>query len=249
MVNGLLIIEENSRSFNNRAAEIFFDMAKVSIVAHDRFDVALCGGSTPRGFHQRLAEPPYHEKINWSKTHLFWVDDRCVPIHSPDSNYGNARNDFIEKVAIPGAHVHPMAGDLEPEAGALGYQNELMSALWLSETDLPAFDLVILGIGEDGHVASLFPGSDKISEGKWVAAVKGGTPNIYRLTLTYPVINNAKNILFLVSGKSKASIVNKICHRPELNLPAQKITPSHGKVIWVMDKDAAVFIKPQSIGQ
>ena len=239
----MILIEENGTAFNNRLADMFLGLSEASIKTHNRFDVALCGGSTPRGFHQKLAQPPYNKAIDWPKIHLFWVDDRCVPSNSPDSNYGNAKIDFIDKVAIPVDQVHSMGDDPLPESGAVAYQRELNSVLGSSETGIPVFDLILLGVGEDGHVASLFPGADEILGTKWVAAVKGGKPNVYRLTLTYPVINSARTIIFLVSGKSKANIVYKIFNQPEFNLPAQRIRPINGTLIWAMDKKAASMLK------
>ena len=162
---------------------------------------------------------------------------------SPDSNYGNAKRDLLDDIAIPDGQVHPMNGEMAPEAGAENYQDELTTGLGLSEADIPVFDLILLGVGEDGHVASLFPGKDEFKDDQWVVAVKGGVPDVHRLTLTYPVLNQGKHVILMAYGKNKAQIIDKIFNHRELNLPAHKIKPVNGDITWVLDKDASAQIK------
>jgi 6-phosphogluconolactonase len=187
-----------------------------------------------------LAKEPYRSQIPWDKTHIFWVDERCVPEDNPASNYGEAKKDFLDQVPIPGENIHPMPGDASPEDGAIKYQQELIDFFQQGDGEFPVFDLILLGIGMDGHTASLFPGQRALEEKtKLIVAVKGGDPDINRLTMTYPVINRARQILFLVSGKRKAAVVKAILEEGKALLPARYVHPLKGKLIWLLDRDSA----------
>jgi 6-phosphogluconolactonase len=237
------IIKEDPADLAHAAAKIFAVSARDSVSQNGRFIVALSGGSTPRLTHRILGQEPYVKEIPWEKTYLFWVDDRCVPEFSPANNYGTAKKDFLERVPIPLEQVHPMPVGAPPERGASMYQNELETFFRRHGDELPVFDLIFLGIGEDGHTASLFPGQRALEEKeKWVVAVKGGNPDLRRLTMTYTVLNRARQLIFLVSGKEKAAIVRAVFEPVEPPFPAQKIRPVHGTLVWLLDRDAASFL-------
>ncbi len=238
-----IVIIDGPDQLAKLAADIFAVAAKRCVAMHGRFTVALSGGSTPRGMHRMLAEKPYCSDIQWKKTHIFWVDERCVPRDNPASNYGLAKMDFLDRIPIPVEQIHPMPGEAPPEEGARRYERELKAFFQVKEERFPILDLIFLGMGKDGHTASLFPGKDLAeAQERWVVAVKGGTPDIYRLTLTYEVLNRAKEIYFLVSGMEKALIVKTVLENKDAALPAQKIQPINGKLAWLLDKKAASLL-------
>jgi 6-phosphogluconolactonase len=230
------------------AAGIFRNTAKDCVTQTNLFTVAISGGSTPRDMHRLLAEEPYRSAIPWKETHIFWVDERCVPVDDPASNYGLAQKDFLERISIPLGQIHPMPGGFAPEEGAKKYQEEMERVFQIQEEDSPVFDLIFLGMGKDGHTASLFPGAKSPrAPDRWVIAVKGGDPNVYRLTLTYDVLNRAKRVCFLVSGRGKAPIVRTALENKESRLPAQKIQPVQGKLTWLLDREAASLLSKEMI--
>ena len=241
--NAEVIIEANPNLMAARGARIFSDNAKRCVEAEGRFFVALSGGSTPRAMHRMLAKEPYHSEIPWHGVHLFWVDERCVPADDAASNYGAAREDFLEKIPLPVGQVHPMPAGKVPEDGALEYQAELVKMSRQAKGQVPIFDLIFLGLGKDGHTASLFPGQKALDEReRLVVAVKGGDPDVHRLTMTYPVLNKAKIVVFTVSGREKAPIVKAILDGSCKGYPAQRIQPAEGRLFWLMDRDAASWI-------
>lgn len=212
-----------------------------------KFRVALSGGSTARGLLQTMRTDPLASRFPWSKLDLWWVDERCVPFESPHSNFGNARKDLLDHVPFSDGQLHPMPAQQEPRQGAMDYEHEMISAFRLRHGRLPLFDLIFLGIGPDGHVASLFPGSEALDEQqKLVIAVKGGDPDVYRLSLTLPVLNQARLVLFVVSGAKKAEILRSIFSSAGKGvLPAAMINPVHGRVTWIVDRDAASLLPVQ----
>ena len=238
-----IITESNAADLARKGAAIFSRIAAESVALRGRFVVALSGGSTPRPMHRVLCEEPHLSTIPWNRTHLFWVDERCVPVTHPASNYGAARADFIDKIPIPEKQVHPMPVDLAPEEGAATYQSELIHFFQSQPSEIQAFDLICLGIGTDGHTASLFPGQSALSEKeRLVVPVRGGDPNVSRLTMTFPLLNNAREIVFLVSGQGKASILKTILEGPPGRFPAQMIQPVHGNLTWLLDRDATSLL-------
>lgn len=219
-----------------------------SVMLRGRFMAALSGGSTPRPMHRLLSEEPFASRIPWDKTHLFWVDERCVPTDDPASNYGAGLIDFIAKIPIPADHVHPMPTQLDPDAGAAAYQEELLRISGLQPPDIPVLDLICLGIGIDGHTASLFPGHAALSEAKrLVVPTRGGRPDVDRLTMTLPLINNAGHILFLISGREKADIVKHVLEGPAGVFPAQMIQPVRGNLTFLLDRDAASKMQGKAV--
>jgi 6-phosphogluconolactonase len=189
--------------------------------------------------YRLLAEEPYRAQIPWTQVHLFWGDERCVPPDHPDSNYRLANEILISHVPIPSANVYRVRGELEPEVAARAYEKTLQDFFCGPRT---RFDLVLLGLGEDGHTASLFPGSDALHERERLAvAVKARYQDrpVHRVTLTLPALNTARQALFLVTGSAKAGIVQAVLEGPEGLLPGQQIRPTAGQTVWMLDREAA----------
>jgi 6-phosphogluconolactonase len=219
-------------------------IANDSLTARGQFSISLAGGSTPCQLYTLLAQPDRMVQIDWSRVQVFWGDERCVPPDDPNSNYLLARQAFLEHVPLPAENIHRVIGELDPDQAALGYENELRHVF--SEAVYPRFDLVLLGLGEDGHTASLFPGSPALTETKrLVFPVEHHLPPpplVTRISFTLAVINAAANVLFLVSGSGKAAIFSQVLQnqagRPLM--PAQMIHPKDGRLIWAADRPAAV---------
>ena len=235
-----VVISANTRELASRAVECFVSTARESVARTGRFAVAISGGSTPREMHRMLAAPPTVTAISWAKVHLFWVDERCVPADDPRSNFGTARRDFLSQIPIPEKNLHPIQGEFPSERGAEDYEMELIRFFHLGEGEFPAFDLVFLGIGADGHTASLFPGDGALHEEKRrVVAVRGGIPVLNRITMTLPVLNRARRIVFLAVGREKAETVKAVMSGDIPALPAGMIRPSEGELSWLLDQAAA----------
>jgi 6-phosphogluconolactonase len=193
--------------------------------------------------YRLLASPPALTEVPWEQTHLFWVDERCVPPSDPESNLGTAWRDLLRYLPLPPENIHFVRGDFPPEEAADEYQMELIRFFQLGEGEFPIFDLIFLGMGKDGHTASLFPGQSALhEESRLVMAVKGGTPDVYRTTLTFPVLNRARRIVFLVAGMEKAEMVRALLEGAQPDLPAAKIKPLQGDVIWLLDQEAASLL-------
>ncbi len=202
------------------------------------FVAALSGGKTPVGFYRHLSAV---EGLEWGRTHLFLVDERFVPPGSAESNYGMLRETLLSRIPLPSGNVHPMVTDISSlSASAKRYEEELRTFFGLSQEGVPDFDLVLLGVGEDGHTASLFPGTEALREKqRLVIPVKLGAALHDRITLTLPVINNARNIFFLVSGRRKRVVMRKLRQGHDRTLPAAMVFPEKGKLFFLMDREAA----------
>lgn len=246
-VNKQAIIKNlNAANLARKGAEIFSKAAKESVGLRRRFAVGISGGSTPRNMHRMLAEEPYLSDIPWEKTHIFWVDERCVPENDPAGNYGLARKDFLDQVPIPQDQVYPIPVEASPREGAGIYQRVLIDFFHLQKGEFPVFDLIFLGTGMDGHTASLFPGQEALSEmERLVVSVKGGDPHVSRVTMTIPVLNRGKRIIFMVSGKDKANIVKTIFNFPKARLPAQRVQPLNGTLTWLLDNESASMLSKE----
>ncbi len=230
------------------AADMFAMAAREAAVARGRFAVALSGGETPATLYRMLARQQFSQKIPWRRVQLYWGDERCVPPDDPASNYATARETFIRHVPVPAANVHRMAGEDEPEKAADAYEAELraLAAKERPPSGVPVFDLVLLGLGKDGHTASLFPRSDALTvEDRFCVATQApdGSP---RLTVTAPVINAARRVWFYVSGAGKAGMVAEVLEglRAPLAVPAQGVAPVHGTLTWLLDEAAAAELSP-----
>jgi len=205
------------------------------------FSVALSGGATPRTLYQRLAEPPYRDTFPWSRVHWFWGDERFVPHDNTLSNYRMVREAMLARVPVPLANIHPVPTEgMTPEAAAGAYERELKAFYGAQRLDpaRPLFDVVLLGLGTEGHTASLFPGTAVLEErGKWVAAVIGAKSEA-RITLTYPALDSTRHAAFLVTGNDKAAILTRLLHADE-SLPAAQVRPLAGAPHMFADSAAA----------
>lgn len=221
------------------AAEHIVTVATEAIDDHEYFTIALAGGSTPRGTYETLATIEFAQRMDWERAHIFWSDERAVPPDHKESNYRMAYESMLKPLAIPEENIHRVLSELEPERAALHYQDTL--AEFFSQE--PArFDLILLGLGTDGHTASLFPGTDVIDEKKEsVVAQYVEKLESWRITFTPKLINAALNVTFLVSGQRKAAVLGQVLsgrYQPE-NLPAQIVRPDNGILRWIVDAEAA----------
>lgn len=235
-----------------RAADVFALAAQAAAAARGRFAVALSGGETPRALYRHLARQQFSQKVPWRRVHLYWGDERCVPQEDPASNYGMARETFIKHVPIAPSNVHRMQGERDPEAAALAYEEELRALAKLERPagDVPVFDLVLLGLGRDGHTASLFPHSPALEEeGRFCVATEA-PDGAARLTVTWPVINSARRVMVLVSGADKAGMIAEVFEgfRLPKAVPAQGIAPVKGQLLWLLDEAAAAELSPAARG-
>jgi 6-phosphogluconolactonase len=236
-----------------RVADFIIESAGAAIRDRGRFTLALTGGSTPEKAYQTLAEPGRAGRIDWAKTYLFLGDERVVPYDDPRSNYGMARRTLIDRVPVPPANLYPMPTDrIEPTVDAIAY-TELLAAAFEQPADgpPPRFDLILLGLGEDGHVASLFPHKPTLDEcGAWVVSSPPGTlpPPVDRVTVTYPVLNAARAVLFIVGGEKKAVPVRDVLENdPDYHdRPAAGVRPTDGSLTWMLDETAAALLNPQA---
>jgi 6-phosphogluconolactonase len=224
------------------AAGLFAQRARLSIEKTGRFSVALSGGHTPERAYQILADHPFSDRIPWEGVHIFWGDERCVPPEDPMSNQGMIQRTLLDQVPIPPSQIHPMGCWQSPGSAAMEYEKFLHEYFGSVH---PNFDLVFLGLGENGHTASLFPGKEVLHDTEhWVAEVYLPDQNLYRLTLTAGIINQASMIAFLVSGAKKASVLKEILEgkfNPE-RLPAQLIKPQNGDLLWLVDQEASALL-------
>ncbi|HEY5982594.1 MAG TPA: 6-phosphogluconolactonase [Anaerolineales bacterium] len=240
-------LEPDARVFSSQdalfkaAAVVFVDAAAEAVGERGRFLVCLSGGTTPQGLYALLAQSPQRDSIDWTRVHAFWGDERCVPPEDLNSNYRTAADLLLSRVPIPSENIHRVRTELEPELAAGDYALTLRR---FAEPPYawPRFDLVLLGLGEDGHTASLFPGAKDDYEGPTLAVRSSDSQRPgWRVTLTPPVFNAARRILFLVHGAGKSKVVADVLYggrRPEL-LPAQQIRPADGELIWMLDNAAA----------
>lgn len=234
-------------------ASEFVRAAKEAVRANGVFTVALSGGSTPKGLYSLLAsDVSFESQVPWDKTHFFWGDERQVPPDDPDSNYRMTNEAMLSKVPISAANVHRVKGELEDaRQAAEDYERALHDFFRLAPGQLPRFDLLLLGMGPDGHTASLFPGTQALSEQKhlvvanWVEKVDS-----YRITLTLPVLNNAACVVFLVSGAEKAETLRAVLEGEAGSepYPSQLIHPTRGRLIWLVSREAARLLPKQPSG-
>jgi 6-phosphogluconolactonase len=233
----------DSEALSRAAADLFAAEALLAVQERGRFAVALAGGGTPRRTYELLAGEPFRELIPWKDVHIFWGDERCVPADDPRSNARMARQALLDHVPIPPQQVHPMACSSSPREAAAEYEALLRGFF---SSDRPRFDLVVLGLGENGHTASLFPGTPALKEQqRWVAEVSVAEEGLQRLTLTAAVINQAALVVFLVSGSAKARILRKVVsgvHDPA-GIPARLINPPGGGLLWLVDREAARLLR------
>ncbi len=251
-----IIVCKDSAELNAQAADAIVSQAQAAIDARGRFTIALAGGSTPEDTYALLAQAPRTTSIDWQRTFVFMSDERCVPFDDPRSNFGEARRNLVAKVPLPPANVLPIPTEAgTPDQIAARYAHTLAEFFGTEEGAAPpAFDLVLLGLGDDGHCASLFPGKPTLEEtSKWVASSTPGTlpPPVDRVTFTFPLINAARAVMFLVGGAKKASAVQDVLEGapPVFKRPSAGVHPTNGTLTWLLDEDAASLLSPQTRGQ
>jgi len=224
------------------AAEQVVTLAGAAIAARGRFAIGLSGGSTPRPLYELLASPAFASRIDWTNVHVFWGDERCVPPDHPDSNYRMARETLLDHVPLPPDNIHRLAGELDPATAAADYEAHLRAFFAGDGEAGPRFDLLLLGMGDDSHTASLFPGTAALGETeRWAAANYVEKLDAWRLTLTPPALNAAAEIMVLVSGASKADAFHAVLSGPTDpdKYPAQVLNPNNGRLRWLVDSEAA----------
>ena len=230
-------------SLSRAAAELFVRQARHVVHAHGQFFVAISGGQTPRRTYELLAHQPFRDAIPWGKVHVFWGDERCVTPDDPRSNERMARHALLDHVPIPPAQIHPIYCSQAPQETAKQYETLLRTFFARRRV---CFDLILLGLGENGHTASLFPEMPVLEEReRWVSEVYIAEEDLYRVTLTAPLINRAALVAFLVAGSAKAHILQRVLNGPYTpdSLPAQLIRPSWSDLIWLVDGEAGSLIR------
>jgi 6-phosphogluconolactonase len=221
------------------AAEVFVAEARKAVDARGRFTVALAGGDTPRMTYELLGQEPFRGLVPWQKVHIFWGDERCVGADDPRNNARMARRVLLDRVPVPPGQIHPMVCVSSPREAAAEYEALLRGFF----NGAPRFDLVLLGLGENGHTASLFPGTPVLEEQqRWVAEVHVAEEGMDRLTLTAGTINAAARVVFLVSGSRKAAVLREVLEDASCTLPARLIAPAEGELLWLVDRDAASLL-------
>jgi 6-phosphogluconolactonase len=224
---------------NEFAAQLVVNLAVESVAERGRFVLCLSGGNTPAGLYGLLSKDPYRDAVPWRNTYIFWSDERCVPEDDERNNAHNAFVALLTKVDIPPENIFPVQVKLTPAQAAIAYESELKSFLG---SENPAPDLVLLGLGDNGHTASLFPFSPILHENEhWVKETYVEEMHMYRVTMTPIFINKARMILFLVTGKEKSRILEKVLTCPDQpdKYPAQRIKPENGQLLWLVDEKAA----------
>jgi 6-phosphogluconolactonase len=240
-----VVVYRDLEELSSKAAAEFVRLANERSATAGRFAVALSGGSTPRALYSLLAGDEFQSQVPWNRVHFFWGDERCVPPEHPDSNYRMAFETLLSKAPVPEKNIHRIEAECAPEIAAARYEKAIRDFFSLADSAWPAFDLVILGLGDDGHTASLFPGSEALNERhRLVVAAYNEKLKSHRVTLTLPVLNRAANIFFLVAGASKTAILRDVLQRESSkNLPAQQIDPPNGRLIWFVDQAAAASLQ------
>lgn len=242
-----ILIFDTASDVARAAADRFIEIAREAIDARGRFLVALAGGSTPKRAYELLASEPFREKLDWSKVHIFFGDERAVPPDDAESNYRMVNEAMLSRLPIPEKNIHLIRGVGDVVAGARLYEDELRT--YFNDAEWPRFDMVLLGMGEDGHTASLFPNSAALNEGQaWVTSNWVDKLGVYRITLTATAINHAEHIIFLVTGENKRERLAEVLSdvRETERLPVQLINPVDGSLEWFVDRAAAAHLSSTS---
>jgi len=230
---------KDAEALSEAVAKWIVDIIADTLKKHDRFTIALSGGSTPERLHRLLASSPYKEQVDWSKLHIFWGDERAVPFEDSRNNAKMAYDTLLNFVPVPAAQIHVMRTDISPEQSAIEYEKILHQ--YFGETG-PSFDLVLLGMGDDGHTLSLFPGTAVVHEEKvWATSFFLQAQDMYRITLTRPIVNRSARIAFLTTGPKKAHALKEVLkgeYNPD-QYPSQTIMPQAGELHWFVDEAAA----------
>ena len=238
---GRVVVVPDADSLANEAAQLVCETTKDAVSNRGYAFVALSGGSTPKKMGDILGSQPLCDEIPWGSTHVFWGDERWVPLESPESNAGEAKRGFLDNMPIPNRQIHPFTISGEPVAAATVYEDTIKEIV--PGEPIPMFDLILLGMGDDGHTASLFPGTQALTvTDRLVAENDIEHLNATRLTFTAPLINAARTVAFLLAGEGKAARLAEVLdgeHDPN-RLPSQIVRPTHGDLIWLVDEAAAL---------
>ena len=245
------VIWPDAQALALASARNFAEKVEKAVARRGVARVAISGGSTPQAAFKLLADPaqPFANTVPWDKLQLYWVDERCVPPDHPESNFGVCQTLLLDQVAIPAANVHRMEGELDPEEAASRYESVLRNSMKLEGAESPAFDLLLLGMGDDGHTASLFPHTEGLNEmGRLCIANHVPQKDTWRLTLTFPVINQAAEVVFEIAGGAKTERVAEVFTGPRdvERLPSQLIRPSNGRLLVQLDEVAAAKLPSSS---
>jgi len=246
-------VEPDGPALARRAAQYFAEMIEEAVDDHGRARIAISGGSTPQAAFALLADPnqPWRSRMPWENLEIFWVDERTVAPDHAESNYRMTREALLDHVPLAPEQIHRIEGELEPEVAAARYESELRNSFRLEGAELPRFDLVALGMGDDGHTASLFPHTGAIQElGRLVVANHVPQKDTWRITLTWPVIDHARSVFFMIGGADKAAILNEVFVGPRdpERLPSQLIWPASGILTLILDKASAALL-PETNGE
>jgi 6-phosphogluconolactonase len=236
-----IIVLDSTEALYVRAAEEITHLAGDAICTHGEFAFCLTGGNTPAETYTLLATR-FHHSIDWSEVQFFWGDERCVPPSDSASNFAMAHRTMLAQLGLQPAQIHRIRGEEEPTVAAQQYEEDLRRIFRLAPEALPSFNLVLLGLGENAHIASLFPHHPALHEAKRLAvAVEVDAPQRHRISLTAPVLNNAANVVFMASGEAKAAAVKQVLEGPRdpEQFPGQLIQPVTGQLLWLLDKSAA----------
>lgn len=242
--NPAVEVYRSASELGQNAAEGMILMINKAVREHGACLIALSGGGTPRPVYRLLGTAPLRDRVDWSHVHLCFADERVVPPTDRESNFGMVDRELISRIDIPRKNVHRIEGEKNPELAAVDYERELREIAGSRDV---RFDVILLGLGEDGHTASIFPGTKAVVEENTSAcAVFVPSLRSWRVTLTFRTINNAREVWFLVTGKRKAAIVGRVLTAPEpvINLPATMVHPVEGRLLWKLDKDAAGGMPP-----
>lgn len=238
------LVSETPAAVARRAAELIVEHIGAAVRARGVARIAVSGGSTPRAVFDLLADPhqAFFQQMPWTQMQLFWVDERCVPPTNEESNFGMTWAAMVSKVPLPAANVHRMEGELDPQEAASRYESEIRNTFRLEGAETPTFDLILLGLGQDGHTASLFPHTTGLHETARICMANHVPQKyVWRLTLTWPVIIHGREVAFLIEGDAKAEMVRRVFagpYDPE-TYPAQLIRPANGRLTLLLDAAAA----------
>lgn len=232
------------------AVKQILSLSQKSIQMHGRFNVALSSGMTSRGVYSLMSSVHYRNEFDWNNIHFFWVDERWVPVSHASSHYQLAAEVLLTRADIPIENIHPIKTNLENvKQSAENYISVLRESFGVVLDEVPRFDLVLLELAQDGHIASLYQDHEAIVEkNKWVVTVSSDDLEESRVTMTLPIINQAENVLFLVSGREKAEVLRKVLEEEfqDEGLPAQLVRPTRGSLSWIVDEHASVYVNSQS---
>ena len=242
LMQSRVLVFDSQRELETAVAGEFLRIVNAALGSRPLCHVALSGGGTPRGVYRLLGKGPENTEIDWTRVHLYFGDERMVPPTDEESNYRMVYAELISRIPIPAENVHRIRGEMPAPEAAASYAKEL-SAIFTGKDN--TFDLVLLGVGEDGHTASLFPGTDAVNEtNEPVTAVYVPSHGAWRTTLTLPIINRSRDVRFIVAGSGKAEIIRRLlsADAPTGDLPASLIRPETGTLRWMLDREAAELI-------